>query len=265
MIIDAVLFNNEFDILEFRLQLLWRYVDKFVIVEADKTFSGSDKPWNFISQMDRFYWAKEKIVYHGAKIDMSGLDLNYVPASYEPDAPQWKIENQQRNSILEACNEFPDDSIIMLSDCDEIPSHAAVEFRRDNNLIYPMTCDQTIIPYHLGYARDDIGWRGTVMSDLGYVRQSSFQWMRDNRASFSPFPSGGWHLSFFGGAGQIKNKIQSYAHQEFNKPEFTDIEYIEETIKNGNHLFKEEASLRKVDKSFYPKYFIDLAPESWWP
>ena len=46
-VIDAFAFYNEVDMLEYRLETLYDYVDKFVIVEATMTHSGLDKPLNF--------------------------------------------------------------------------------------------------------------------------------------------------------------------------------------------------------------------------
>ena len=41
MIYDCFIFNNEIDLLELRLSILDDVVDKFVIIEGDKTFSGN--------------------------------------------------------------------------------------------------------------------------------------------------------------------------------------------------------------------------------
>ena len=38
--------------------------------------------------------------------------------------------------------------------------------------------------------------------------------------------NGGWHLTFMGGVDKVIEKVKAFAHQEFNKPEFTDIKYI---------------------------------------
>jgi hypothetical protein len=43
-IIDCFTFFNELDMLEFRLTELDPYVDKFVIIESTKTFTGKPKP-----------------------------------------------------------------------------------------------------------------------------------------------------------------------------------------------------------------------------
>lgn len=44
MIYDCFTFFNELNLLEIRLNILNDVVDKFVLVEATKTFSGKDKP-----------------------------------------------------------------------------------------------------------------------------------------------------------------------------------------------------------------------------
>ena len=38
---DAILFSNEMEILEIRLRELYEFVDKFIILESDHTFTGS--------------------------------------------------------------------------------------------------------------------------------------------------------------------------------------------------------------------------------
>lgn len=263
MLIDAIIFNNENDMFEFRLKTLFPVVDKFVVVEATVTHAGEMKPLLF--DQNRFSWAKEKLIYYPTKIETFDLNLDYVPKEYEPDAPQWKIENRQREKILEACKYFQGNDILMLSDCDEIPSREVVAFRRENNLLYPLTCDQRIVPYKLNYVSEHMGWRGTMMCDLAFARACGVQHLRNNRASYSPFPNGGWHFSYFGGAEQINRKILSFAHQELNRPEFTNLGHIEAAIATGGSLFGEvPPDFLRVEKDFYPQYILDNAPAGWW-
>ena len=47
MIVDVILFYNELEMLEYRLETLYPVVDKFVIVEATRTFRGNPKPLLF--------------------------------------------------------------------------------------------------------------------------------------------------------------------------------------------------------------------------
>ena len=151
MIIDACLFFQEYDMLEFRLKYLWDVVDRFVIVESDRTFSGERKTLNFFNNKDRFQWAMDKIVYYPVEIDVTGLDFSIKPDEYDTEAPQWKVEAQQRDAIIDACEKFSDEDILMVSDCDEIPATQVVEFRRDNDIQNPFTCQQWISVYSLNY------------------------------------------------------------------------------------------------------------------
>jgi hypothetical protein len=43
LVIDCFTFYNELEILELRFLELYDVVDKFIIVEADQTFSGNNK------------------------------------------------------------------------------------------------------------------------------------------------------------------------------------------------------------------------------
>ena len=51
---------------------------------------------------------------------------------------------------------------------------------------------------------------------------------------------------------QIKNKIESFGHAEFNKDVFTDLKAIEEKVKSGLDLFNRDQKYNKViiDQSF---------------
>ena len=67
--------------------------------------------------------------------------------------------------------------------------------------------------------------------------------------------NGGWHFSFLKKPELIQKKIKSYAHQEFNKDEFTNIDKIIERIKLNKDIFNRDYSYEriKIDNSF-PEY-----------
>lgn len=265
MILDAVLFNEEYDMLEFRMKYLYDHVDKFIIVEADRTFSGNKKTLNFFNNKDSYQWAMDKIIYHPVEIDVMGLDFDYKPEKEDRSAPQWQVEFQQRNAIIEACADFSDDDILMMSDCDEIPTSQVIEFRKNNNIQHPFVCNQRLVVFYLDYVRDDIAWNGTIICGLRQARGMTTQGLRDMRMALSPMPHGGWHFSYFGGAEQIKKKIQSFSHQELNRVEYLDINKIDELTQQGKGIFPDDgAPLVKVGAEFYPVELIKLFPESWW-
>ena len=62
-IYDCFTFFNELDLLEIRLKTMDKFVDYFVIVEANKTFSGAPKESIFLKNQKRFEKWKSKIRY----------------------------------------------------------------------------------------------------------------------------------------------------------------------------------------------------------
>jgi len=63
MIYECIIFFNELDLLEIRLNELKDVVDKFVIVEASFTFSSKPKPFYFEENKDRYSKFLDKIIY----------------------------------------------------------------------------------------------------------------------------------------------------------------------------------------------------------
>ena len=84
MIYDCFTYFNEDLLLELRLNCLDEIVDKFIIIEANQTFSGNPKEQNF--DINKFKKFEDKIIY---------VFLEEFP---ETDNP-WVRENYQRNYI----------------------------------------------------------------------------------------------------------------------------------------------------------------------
>ena len=80
-------------------------------------------------------------------------------------------------------------------------------------------------------------------------------WRIDKCKSIQVIKNGGWHFSYLLTAKEIKKKIQTFAHTEFDRAEYTNYKNINISIKKGLDLFKRNIIYSKVeiDKS-YPKY-----------
>ena len=66
---------------------------------------------------------------------------------------------------------------------------------------------------------------------------------------------GGWHFSFLKNPKSIIKKIKSYAHQEYNVREFTDLNNIESKISKGLDLFNRDIKYKKVEiDETFPDY-----------
>ena len=62
-IYDCFMFYNEIDILKIRMDILYNYVDFFVIVEANKTLRGNEKPYFFEQNKVKFSAYEDKIIH----------------------------------------------------------------------------------------------------------------------------------------------------------------------------------------------------------
>ena len=121
MIYDCFTFRDEFDMLEIRLRILDRVVDKFVICEANKTFTNQSKPYNFLKNKERFKQWEDKIIYLPVELDSTGLDFSKKDTEYNPYSAAWQLEYQQRSGLILGLGEAKEGDIIMLGDVDEIP------------------------------------------------------------------------------------------------------------------------------------------------
>ena len=248
MIIDSFIFNDELDILEFRLELLGLHVDRFIIVEADKTHTGLEKPFHFADNSRRFKRWESKIHHYMFSSNVDGLDFWTKPKEFDPTHSCWKIENQQRNAILDVARQFNDDDILIISDCDEIPSYEAIEAAATSPL--PIACKQDLFYYNLtNLCNQD--WRGSIFTTIGGAKTIT-QGLRDMRNALPALTDGGWHLSWFG---NIEKKLSMQAHQELNTPEFNNAEHIKRCVEQKKDLFNRNIELIEVGDWILPDYF----------
>lgn len=112
--------------LEFRLKFLNDFVDFFVIAESNLTFNGKPKPYNYPKAKERFKKWEHKIIYIPVQQNTEGLvfknDNNYNPVS-----AAWKLENGQRNALMQASKQMDDADLVLVSDLDEIPDPAVLK------------------------------------------------------------------------------------------------------------------------------------------
>lgn len=274
MLIDAVIINDELDMLEFRLRMLWPIVDKFIIVEATRTFSGNEKPLFLFENKERFNWASEKIVPFCVSVDSPGAYI--LPKKYDPDHVCWKVESQQRNGIgtildflsmpASIGGETPHDAVVMVGDVDEIPTREAIEYALDNKVWeeHPVVFRQSMFYYNLKFMRKET-WHGTIITGLSKLLAMTPQKLRDCRNGLpNAIENGGWHLSHFGGIDKIRHKIESYSHQENNKESFKNPLHVAHCIDTGEDLYDRDVPIMPVKREQFPDYFREFAPEGWW-
>jgi beta-1,4-mannosyl-glycoprotein beta-1,4-N-acetylglucosaminyltransferase len=223
MLIDCFTFFNELDLLEGRLEYLYNTVDQFVIVESNRTHSCKLKSLNFIENKKRYEKYLDKITY-------------LVWENNNESTPNaWIPESSQRNYILEGLKNVTDDAWVIISDLDEIPKISAIEYGISSNSV-DSTFDQQMFWYNLKQ-REYNGWKGSVLTKVSNVKKNSPQFYRGNREAFNVLYNGGWHLSYWGTVDRIKQKIESFAHQEFNNDFFKNEDSIKEKVITGSDLY----------------------------
>jgi len=243
------MYNNEDLLLELRLNSLKNFVNKFVIVESQYDHQGNKKNLNF--KIKKFTNFKDKIEY---------IVLNEFPKNLS----NWERENYHRNFINNGLQEAGQEDYIMISDLDEIP-------KIDNIQIFEKK-KYTVFKQKMFYYKFNLhnltepDWFGTKVCKKKYLR--SPQWIRNQKVKEYPFwrfdklrwniiEEGGWHFSFVMSSINIKKKIESYAHTELNKPEFINIETIQQKINLKQDLFGRPFKFIKIeDEKILPEYLV---------
>ncbi|XP_072986599.1 uncharacterized protein [Typha latifolia] len=226
-VFDAILFSNELDILEIRYHELLPYVDKFVILESNATFTGMEKPLFFINNLRRFAFASPKIVYEMFPSSMVDPRLRRDP---------FALESRQRlaiNSLLHRSGIAVGDVVIM-SDADEIPSVQTVELLRWCDSIPPvMHLELRHYMYSFEFPVDYSSWRATAHL---YREQTRY---RHSRQTDLMLAEAGWHCSFcFRKIKEFVFKMTAYSHADRVKsPSFLDHSRIQRIICQGDDLF----------------------------
>jgi beta-1,4-mannosyl-glycoprotein beta-1,4-N-acetylglucosaminyltransferase len=222
MLVDAFMFYNELDILELRLELLDRYVDRFVLVESEVTHVGGPKELFFQNNRERFAkWLP--------KIEHVIVTTEEAPKDSNP----WSREKYQRHSVLRGLDGVPPEAIVMVSDVDEIPDMSIVRYEK---LEHSMTAvHMWMFEYSLDYLFTGEAWFGTVITNCELLKRVGPNSLRDARWKMPHFRYAGWHLSSFGTPMTVWTKFQTYAHAKDGHHADQTPETFEHLIENGIH------------------------------
>ena len=232
MLVDTFMFYNELDVLELRLTVLDEYVDRFVIVESEVNHVGTPKELFFQNNKERFAKWLPKIVH---------VVMTAEEASKDEDP--WKRETQQREYILRGLDGVPNESIVMVSDVDEIPDLKKIPFEKLPHIV--TTAHMWMFEYSCDYVFTEEPWFGTVLTNCELFKRAGPNYLRSNRWKFSTFPYAGWHLSSFGNAAHVWNKTRTYAHGKDEIRNTETREMFEEYVCQGVHLDGKTKLLRR--------------------
>jgi hypothetical protein len=273
MVIDCFPFFKELDILEIRLNILDKYVDKFLLIESEETFTGLDKPLFFLNNQERFNKFLHKIEY---------LQIPKIPVGLDPNKGKvnWSREYFQKNYMMKKINEYHEDDILIISDCDEIPDLENLDF---NTINFPKVFINYMFIFKLNLMMfnnisstsriegnppvdNKIGqpwlWFGSTITKQKFIKNKLF-WGHPNlreRRQQLPQIHGGWHFTFCMNNENIQDKLKAFSHADaLDSKEINNTNYINECIlqeKEFNDCGR-DIKLININTSYIPKYVQD--------
>jgi len=242
-IFDCFTYFNESYLMSIRFEELNDVVDYFVVVESSETFTGTPKPFYF-DDLPKSWIEKYKNKIIRVKIDFPYKDMS-----------SWEREYYQRNQIIRGLKSAKKKDLIIISDADEIVNRNV--FGKLRKIKSPIRIDvkqyfwnfNWQVPQHCNQGARPVACR---YKDL---IQTSAQTLRADTTNI--ISDGGWHFSFLGQPELIKNKIEAFAHTEYNAQEYKDTQKILYRIENGIDPF-DRFPLKYYDISnTYPIWFKD--------
>jgi beta-1,4-mannosyl-glycoprotein beta-1,4-N-acetylglucosaminyltransferase len=216
----------------YRLNVLDDIVDHIIVVEANQTHSGKPKPLFFPEiKNDKVI----KIV-----VDLPHPDLGQGITSEQV----WENARYQRNCIEQGLEQLKlkNQDILIVSDLDEIPDPDTLKNIKINDIAQ---LEQDLYYYSLEYKLDHLWYLAKVMTFEYYI-SNNFTFSELRSKQFQSIPRGGWHLSYFGNAEFISNKIKNFAHQEYNNSEYTDLNKIKSRLEQGLDIYNRPIKLIKI-------------------
>lgn len=201
-VIDCMIYSGEADLLKVRLNYLDVFVDKFIIIEATESFSGSVRKLNdnFKQEIEESFPGKIEWVV-----------LNFPSYLRNP----WERETYQRNHLQIILADGYKNDLILLSDLDEFPSSIFIENSKSR---YPnfSIAEQSLYQYCI-HSKNRNSWHGTIAFNFlnpnltpHELRLKSIKYWENAE---NIIEDGGWHFSSFG---SFKDKIEKFSHQELN-------------------------------------------------
>lgn len=250
-VISAFTYNGESAILKLHLNILDNHVDKFIIVEANKTFTGADKPLYFFRDQRYFEKWWNKIEYYVVD-DWDDIAL-WQQALNSPNtqgAEHWKREFYIKESIQKALKKWakPDDTLL-IGDVDEVID-PTVQFTSET----PVKAQLRVYSYWLNNRSTEQFW-GTLIAQYKDVEGNCLNHMRSDTTLNSTGPLLGWHFTSMGGLEEVRRKLNdSYTPETYNTYEVQQL--LPARMKNKQDYLGRDFTF-KIDESEWPLYLQD--------
>ena len=281
-IYDGFMYYDEDLILDLRLNLLDKYIKKFVIVESCCTHSGKKRDLKF--DIKNFQKFKHKIEY--IIVDKLPENIKELNSSDTKNQANSKIldnalsrENYQRNQISLGLNSCSDEDLVIISDIDEIPNLENFQHNRKISIFY-----QKMFYYKFNLKHPSLAWIGSKACKKKYL--ISPQWLRNIKSkkynfwrfdvlfskkkyfSINFIKNGGWHFTSVKKPEDIHYKLSNFLHHLEYEESKISLEALSNIIKERKVLYdhsvdkrqekwKSSITLLKAKDDELPAYLIN--------
>jgi beta-1,4-mannosyl-glycoprotein beta-1,4-N-acetylglucosaminyltransferase len=283
-IFDCTNYFNEDVIYGLRLEILDKYVDKFIVAESLYSHSGQRKKLNFdINKYPKFKSKIHYIVVENEPQDLIRLDgLPFDQAQGMKRMNSLKRIRQQYDVLREGIKDAQNDDLIILSDCDEIPNLENLNKVNSKQIII---FKQLLFYYKFDLYHNAMTWygsKGCLKKDL-----LTFNWLRNIKNKTYNFwridtffsknkymnvkiiENGGWHFTNIKSPEDIHMKLSNYGeHNEFEMSDI-DLAKMSQLVKEKKVYFNHNVDksnpnkysygheLVKINKNLLPKFLVD--------
>ena len=278
-IFDSFMFFDENMMLDLRLNILDKYVSKFIICESTYNHNGKKKKLNF--NINNFSKFKDKIEY--VVLDKQPDDLRVVNVNDSEKIKESKIldnalkrENFQRNYAYKNLINLDDNDLILINDLDEIPNLENFSYKKKITVFM-----QKMLYFKFNLIYPEISWSGSKICKKKHFINP--QWLRNIKTKKYPFwrldilfsnkkynqlqiiNNGGWHFTNIKTPEEIHHKMKNFLHHFEYSNSGLNVSDISKLIEEKRALYNynadkrqkkwsQNSQLRKVDISVLPNY-----------
>jgi hypothetical protein len=233
------MYNNEASIAYIHIWRLYDYVDKFIILISNRTFSGHPKNFSFFP-------FEENIRPYMNKVDIVNFNNICNKKEYPSDNLFWCFEYSQRDyakTFIEDHYSPTEDDLLVIVDIDEIFTREGIEYVKKNppKDFYHVK-GSMYFPYYYHKVQDwdkgcVIRYKKNLLTTFSKFRRKKYSYnlLKYKFNSSRPLIT---HCSYcFKELEDYKKKIKSFSHQEYNR-----VPYI-----TNNWIFKSHYCRKKIN------------------
>ena len=284
-IYDCFMFFDETMLLQIRLNILNKFIDKFIVTESKFSHNGKKKKLNF--DIKNFSEFKSKIEYivvdeQPENILQANTDSSIIKMDEKKIINSLKRENYQREMLSKGLVGLDHNDLIIISDVDEIPNLNNLKFDEVENQI--IIFKQKMFYYKLNLYYENFNWFGSKA-----VIKKKFispQWLRNIKNKCYPkwrldtyfsqkkynnikfIENGGWHFTCVKSPEEVHKKLLSYLHHQDYENSKINLNELKVKMKNKNILYdhnldkknnnkwNSDKKLVKINSDYLPEYLI---------